>query len=79
MKIILSISRLYCRGLIYQARPRRFARGFDESNPYDRINIAKAFIFMVGKKKFDFEQSALIKQRLEGELVTGKWHTGEYW
>jgi hypothetical protein len=30
-----------CRGLIYQARPRRFTHGFDESNPYNRIFIAK--------------------------------------
>ena len=41
MKIMLSISPFDCRGLIYQARSRRFRHGFDESNPYARIYITR--------------------------------------
>jgi hypothetical protein len=39
MKTMLSISSFYSRGLIYQARPGRFTHGFDESNPYNRIDV----------------------------------------
>jgi len=61
MKIILSISPFYCRGLIYQARAGRFTRGFDESNPYNRIDVhfffaplrvSSRLIFMAGENAF---------------------------
>ena len=38
---------IYCRGLIYQARPWQFIHGFDESNPYDPIYITRTAIFIV--------------------------------
>ncbi|UCH97958.1 MAG: hypothetical protein JSV88_14180, partial [Candidatus Aminicenantes bacterium] len=47
MKIMLSISQFYCRGLIYQARPEQFihaSTGFDESNPYNCIYIYFFFV-----------------------------------
>jgi hypothetical protein len=50
MKIMLSISPSYCRGLIYKARPGRFIHGFDESNPYDRIYITK-HVYFFGRQK----------------------------
>jgi len=45
MKIMLSISQFYCRGLIYQALPRDSPDGFDKSNPYDQIYIMKDVVF----------------------------------
>ena len=52
MKIMLSITSSYCRGLIYQAQPGDSHTGFDESNPYNRIYILYPSLLRIPSRVF---------------------------